>query len=388
MHRCFPLADRARTRNLLFGLIGVLILGAANPDLIEQAKSRLAKSDAKGAVALLEAALPKTKPSDRPPLLKQLRVAYQAAWKQAKDAGRDAVAVFDQSMRKRVTERLELERDLHFAVALGQLHPDASTFLDWVRRALSQRNDHDGVTLSTVHKVKGLEWPHVVVHDASGGVIPHRLSTDVEEERRVFHVAITRAKATLAVVADADDPSLFLHELSEPGAPSPATTATRRSGAGEAGARPTRDGVAAAEDLRFVWGSYDCVVTAVGESGVTVSIGTSSTTIPFGSAIAVDGRSTQLDPAAPAGRPSRARADTSGGPVDEGIFAALKAWRLERSRTDGVPAYVVADNKTLEAISAAMPTDEHSLLAVAGIGPAKLELYGDEILAVLDQLRG
>ena len=47
-----------------------------------------------------------------------------------------------------------------------------------------------------------------------------------------------------------------------------------------------------------------------------------------------------------------------------------------------------ADNKTLEAISAAMPTDEHSLLAVAGIGPAKLELYGDEILAVLDQLRG
>ena len=278
--------------------------------------------------------------------------------------------------------------DLRALVALGQLHPDASTFLDWVRRALSQRNDHDGVTLSTVHKVKGLEWPHVVVHDASGGVIPHRLSTDVEEERRVFHVAITRAKATLAVVADADDPSLFLHELSEPGAPSPATTATRRSGAGEAGARPTRDGVAAAEDLRFVWGSYDCVVTAVGESGVTVSIGTSSTTIPFGSAIAVDGRSTQLDPAAPAGRPSRARADTSGGPVDEGIFAALKAWRLERSRTDGVPAYVVADNKTLEAISAAMPTDEHSLLAVAGIGPAKLELYGDEILAVLDQLRG
>ena len=89
MHRCFPLADRARTRNLLFGMIGALILGAANPDLIEQAKSRLAKSDAKGAVALLEAALPKTKPSDRPPLLKQLRVAYQAAWKQAKAAGRD-----------------------------------------------------------------------------------------------------------------------------------------------------------------------------------------------------------------------------------------------------------------------------------------------------------
>jgi diguanylate cyclase (GGDEF)-like protein len=41
---------------------------------------------------------------------------------QAKDAGRDAVAVFDESMRARVTERVELERDLHHAVRLGQLH--------------------------------------------------------------------------------------------------------------------------------------------------------------------------------------------------------------------------------------------------------------------------
>ena len=89
MHRCFKLAHCARTRFLMFGVFCTLILGAADPDLIEQAKSRLAKSDSKGAVALLEAALPKTKPSDRPALLKQLRIAYQAASKQAKAAGRD-----------------------------------------------------------------------------------------------------------------------------------------------------------------------------------------------------------------------------------------------------------------------------------------------------------
>ena len=41
---------------------------------------------------------------------------------QAKDAGRDAVAMFDQSMRARVEERVELERDLHDAVAMDQLH--------------------------------------------------------------------------------------------------------------------------------------------------------------------------------------------------------------------------------------------------------------------------
>jgi len=41
---------------------------------------------------------------------------------QAKDAGRDAVAVFDESMRVRVEERVEIEHDLHDAVALNQLH--------------------------------------------------------------------------------------------------------------------------------------------------------------------------------------------------------------------------------------------------------------------------
>jgi diguanylate cyclase (GGDEF)-like protein len=41
---------------------------------------------------------------------------------EAKDAGRDAVAVFDQSMRARMAERVELERDLHHAVTLNQLH--------------------------------------------------------------------------------------------------------------------------------------------------------------------------------------------------------------------------------------------------------------------------
>ena len=280
--------------------------------------------------------------------------------------------------------------DLRALVALGQLHPDAGTFLVWVRRALSQRNDPDGVTLSTVHRVKGLEWPHVVVHDASGGVIPHRLSTDVEEERRIFHVAITRATTTLTVVAEATNASLFLHELAEPGAPASAPDraahASRRT---ETSPVPQRTGVPAAMDLRFVWGGYDCVVTEVGETGVTVSIGTSSTTIPFGSAIAVDGRSTLLTPPGPTSRPSAGpRRAAPSGPVDEGTFAALKAWRLERSKADGVPAFVVADNKTLEAIAAAMPTDERSLLAVAGIGPTKLELYGDELLALLDQLRG
>jgi DNA helicase-2/ATP-dependent DNA helicase PcrA len=66
---------------------------------------------------------------------------------------------------------------------------------------------------------------------------------------------------------------------------------------------------------------------------------------------------------------------------------ALKAWRLGRSRKDEVPAFVVASNRTLESIALAMPTSELELLEVHGIGATKVELYGEEILSVLDAVR-
>jgi DNA helicase-2/ATP-dependent DNA helicase PcrA len=65
------------------------------------------------------------------------------------------------------------------------------------------------------------------------------------------------------------------------------------------------------------------------------------------------------------------------------VFAALKAWRLDRSKTDGVPAYVVFHDKTLEEIARRRPRDLAGLGAVPGIGPAKLDRYGDEVLAAL-----
>ena len=50
-----------------------------------------------------------------------------------------------------------------------------------------------------------------------------------------------------------------------------------------------------------------------------------------------------------------------------------------------MPAYVVAKDATLEAIAQLAPTSLADLLTVDGIGPAKLERYGDEILAVVDE---
>jgi DNA helicase II / ATP-dependent DNA helicase PcrA len=70
-------------------------------------------------------------------------------------------------------------------------------------------------------------------------------------------------------------------------------------------------------------------------------------------------------------------------PVDEPLFAALKAWRRERAKADGVPAYVVFHDRTLQEIARRRPDSVAALSAVSGVGPAKLERYGDELLATL-----
>jgi DNA helicase-2/ATP-dependent DNA helicase PcrA len=61
----------------------------------------------------------------------------------------------------------------------------------------------------------------------------------------------------------------------------------------------------------------------------------------------------------------------------------LRAWRLERSKADGVPPYVVFHDSVLHQIAARYPQSLGELSQIAGVGPAKLERYGDELLALL-----
>ena len=71
------------------------------------------------------------------------------------------------------------------------------------------------------------------------------------------------------------------------------------------------------------------------------------------------------------------------GPADEGLFERLRVWRLERAREDEVPAYVVLHDATLRELATAKPGNERDLAAVKGFGPAKLERYGEDVLAVI-----
>ena len=61
----------------------------------------------------------------------------------------------------------------------------------------------------------------------------------------------------------------------------------------------------------------------------------------------------------------------------------LRAWRLERSKADGVPPYVVFHDSVLHQIAEVRPGSLGELSQIAGVGPAKLDRYGDELLAVL-----
>ncbi|KAF6821485.1 ATP-dependent DNA helicase srs2 [Colletotrichum plurivorum] len=79
--------------------------------------------------------------------------------------------------------------------ALGRFLAHVSLALDAQRG--DAENNKPQVTISTIHAAKGLEWPVVFVPAVYNGSIPHMRSEDLDEERRLLYVAMTRAKALL-----------------------------------------------------------------------------------------------------------------------------------------------------------------------------------------------
>jgi superfamily II DNA helicase RecQ len=78
----------------------------------------------------------------------------------------------------------------------------------------------------------------------------------------------------------------------------------------------------------------------------------------------------------------------TGGPAaataaDRDLVSRLRTWRLERSRQDAVPAFVVLHDTTLEELAAVRPGTKHELSGIKGFGPTKLERYADDLLALL-----
>lgn len=73
--------------------------------------------------------------------------------------------------------------------------------------------------------------------------------------------------------------------------------------------------------------------------------------------------------------------------VDEEIFEKLRALRAEIAKEEGMPAYIIFDNKTLAEMAYFLPDNEASLLQINGVGKIKIEKYGERFLELLTTLR-
>jgi len=88
------------------------------------------------------------------------------------------------------------------------------TFLRELEDRAEQNNPPTlpGVTLSTLHSAKGLEWNHLYLIGLSDGLLPMSNNIDLNEERRLFYVGVTRAKQSIQITY-AGKPSEFLSQL-------------------------------------------------------------------------------------------------------------------------------------------------------------------------------
>ena len=96
---------------------------------------------------------------------------------------------------------------------------------------------------------------------------------------------------------------------------------------------------------------------------------------PFLAELGLDRR-----PAPVSSRPAKREAVVA---ADPELYGALAEWRKQRAKSEEVPAYIVFHNAVLAAIADAKPRSIGELAEVAGVGPTKLERYGDEVLEVV-----
>lgn len=78
-------------------------------------------------------------------------------------------------------------------------------------------------------------------------------------------------------------------------------------------------------------------------------------------------------------------ADQVSSAIDEELLANLKSWRTERSKSENMPAYLIAHDSLLETIATRKPRTEGQLLALNGMGPSKLAKYGMDILRITSE---
>lgn len=178
-----------------------------------------------------------------------------------------------------------------------------------------------GVTLSSLHAAKGLEWDAVFLAGASEGLLPISLAKTpeaVEEERRLLYVGVTRAKTRLVI----------------------SYAKSRGSGRGKN-----------REYSRFLDGMWP---------------------------------EEELVRAKPKRARPKLKDELEDAPEDvKRLFEALREWRLDLSREMSKPAFTIFTDRTLIALADAQPKTLTQLRTIPGIGAVKAEKFGSEVLAII-----
>ena len=229
-----------------------------------------------------------------------------------------------------------MDQALEFSAA-GRTLDEFVADLD--RRAAEQHAPvADGVTLATYHAAKGLEWDSVFLCGLQDGTLPITYAetpAQIEEERRLLYVGMTRARLDLAL-----------------------SWALARQPGGRGSRKPSR------------------FLTPLLPQDA----------LPLPKAPKSKGARMCLE----CGKPLQTSADKARrrcadcpAPYDEELFERLRQWRTERAREEEIAAFMVFSNATLEEIAIRRPQSTRELLKVSGVGKEKLQKYGEELLELV-----
>jgi DNA helicase-2/ATP-dependent DNA helicase PcrA len=214
---------------------------------------------------------------------------------------------------------------------------DLATFVDDLDRRASEQHAPvaEGVTLATFHAAKGLEWDSVFLVGLQDGTLPityAQTEAAIEEERRLLYVGMTRARADLS--------------LSWAQARNPGQAARRKPSRFLDPLLPDTERPAPRRSSRGVQTCVECGKPLAGAKG-------------------------------------KRRCADCPAPYDEALFARLREWRLETSRSEEIAPFMVFSNATLEEIAERRPQSRAALKAISGVGPGKLEKYAEDLLVML-----
>ena len=236
------------------------------------------------------------------------------------------------------TRRVIVETIVRLATEYLSIDPSAtgSAFSTWLQTTTGGDDvddKTDAIDIATFHAAKGLEWAVVHIAGLEQGLVPisYARTPDAQaEEQRLFYVAVTRAEHTVHCSYSKE----------------------RQFGARTSSRNPS-------PYLQLVQDALDRLTNTVRpvdqrQHAAAQRKKLGATTVP---------KAANNDP----------------------LFVALKSWRSTASRAANVPAYVVFNDATLEAIASTKPKTRAALGRVPGIGPVKLDRYADALLRIVGE---